>query len=332
MTGVLASQPFIDGFGDELARAAAAENRSIEFITPPAAAGARLSAAQCARVECAYLDRDLRFVEQLHTAFWDAARAAVDLRWIHFVSSALNPHPYLSGLTARGVRFTTSTGSNAEPVAQTGFTGLLSLARRFPAYLEAQRKREWRPLRGAALPPDLAGQTVVLVGVGAVGTVFAGYCKAFGMKVIGVRRSPRGGEPVDEMHPPARLGELLPRADWLVLCCPLTAETRALIDARMLAQLPRGARLVNISRGEVIDQPALIAALTDGRLAGAHLDVFAQEPLAADSPLWALPNVIVTPHNASASTGNAGRAARIFIANFARWARGEPLANEARAD
>jgi len=152
------------------------------------------------------------------------------------------------------------------------------------------------------------------------------------MKVIGVRRSPRGGEPVDEMHPPARLGELLPRADWLVLCCPLTAETRALIDARMLAQLPRGARLVNISRGEVIDQPALIAALTDGRLAGAHLDVFAQEPLAADSPLWALPNVIVTPHNASASTGNAGRAARIFIANFARWARGEPLANEARAD
>jgi phosphoglycerate dehydrogenase-like enzyme len=229
---------------------------------------------------------------------------------------------------ARGGTVTTSTGSNAEPVAQSGFTGLLMLARGFTAYLEGQRKHEWRPLRGAALPADLRGQTLVLIGVGAVGRTFAGYARAFGLKVIGVRRTPmQAGDPVDEMHHPSQLEALLPRADWIVVACPLTSETRNRLDAGAFAAMKKGAYLVNIGRGEVVDDAAFIDAIRTGRLAGAHIDAHRTEPLPADSPLWDLPNVVVTPHNASASNGNEARCAEIFIANFGRRARGEPMVN-----
>jgi phosphoglycerate dehydrogenase-like enzyme len=202
------------------------------------------------------------------------------------------------------------------------------LARGFATYIPGQHKHEWRPLRNAALPDDLRGQTVVLIGVGAVGKTFAGYAHAFGLKVIGVRRSPRKpDDPVDEMVHPSKLKEVLPRADWVVVACPLTSETRDLLDASAFKAMKKGARLINIGRGEVMDEGAFIDAIKSGHLGGAHLDAHHQEPLPADSPLWDLPNVIVSPHNASASNGNERRSAAIFIANFGRWARGEPLVN-----
>ena len=149
------------------------------------------------------------------------------------------------------------------------------------------------------------------------------------MHVIGVRRSPRRPEdPVHEMHTLAALPELLARCDWVVLACPLTPETRRIINAGTLARLPRGARLINVARGEVADESAVIAALRSGQLGGAYLDVFEKEPLPADSPLWNLPNAIVSPHNASASSGNDDRAMRIFLANLVKWAQGKPLQNE----
>jgi phosphoglycerate dehydrogenase-like enzyme len=138
-------------------------------------------------------------------------------------------------------------------------------------------------------------------------------------------------DPVDELHHPAALAELLPRADWLALACPLTDETRNMIDTRALALLPRGARILNVARGEVIDEPALIEALRGGQVGGAYLDVFQIEPLPAESPLWDLPNVIITPHNSAASAGNDGRAAAIFLRNLRHWAHGEPLVNEVKA-
>ena len=150
-----------------------------------------------------------------------------------------------------------------------------------------------------------------------------------GLKVIGIRRGPqRTDDPVDELHPPEKLAELLPRADWLIITCPLTAETRGLISAGMLARLPQGARILNIARGEIIDETALIAALREGRIGGAYLDVFAQEPLPAESPLWNLPNVIVSPHNSGVAAGNDERVYRMFIANLERWQRGAALVNE----
>lgn len=180
-------------------------------------------------------------------------------------------------------------------------------------------------------PRDLVGQTVLIFGLGRIGSEIARLAQVLGLKVIGVRRSPlRAGEPVDELHPPQRLAELLPRADWLIIASPLTAETRGLIDAVMLARLPAGARIINIARGEIIDETMLTAALREQRLAGAYLDVFAQDPLAVDSPLWDLPNVIVSPHNAAAASGNDGRVYRMFLENLGRWHRGETLAQEVR--
>ena len=121
---------------------------------------------------------------------------------------------------------------------------------------------------------------------------------------------------------------MLPRADWLALAVPLTDDTRGLIDASAFAALPPGARVLNVARGEVIDEPAMIAALRSGALAGAYLDVFVEEPLPPSSPLWDLPNVIVTPHNSASSTGNVARALDIFLRNLERWVRDKPLENE----
>ena len=118
--------------------------------------------------------------------------------------------------------------------------------------------------------------------------------------------------------------------DWLALACPLTNETRGMFNADLLGKLPRGARVLNISRGEVIDEPALIAALASGQLGGAYLDVFATEPLPADSPLWDMPNVIATPHNSNASTGNDARVNALFLDNLKRFTANQPLVNEVK--
>ena len=130
------------------------------------------------------------------------------------------------------------------------------------------------------------------------------------------------------MHTLSELGEVLPRCDWVVLACPYSRETHHLLNADTLARLPRGARVINVARGACIDEPALIDALASGHIGGAYLDVFAKEPLPADSALWDLPNVIVSPHNASASSGNDARAAEVFTANFVRFARGDSMLNE----
>jgi phosphoglycerate dehydrogenase-like enzyme len=130
------------------------------------------------------------------------------------------------------------------------------------------------------------------------------------------------------MHALPALRELLPRCDWVVLACSLNSETRRVINAQTLALLPRGARLVNVCRGGVVDEAAVIEALKSGQLGGAYLDVFEKEPLPPESPLWSLPNVIVSPHNAQASSGNDRRAMEIFLGNLVKWGRGERMRNE----
>ncbi len=333
MTTALVSKQFISAFGDAFKAEARSAGKSVEFMTPPEEHGARFTQAQCDRIDCAFIDRDIRFDDQRYAAFGDAVSASKSLKWIHLTSSGVGQTPFISAVNENGAIITSSTGSNAEPVAQTGFAGLLMLARGFPGYIQGQHKHEWRPLRGAALPADLRGQTVLLIGVGAIGKVFAGYAHAFGLKVIGVRRSPKSADdPVDEMHHPSKLAELLPRADWVVIACPLTRETRNLIDAAAFKRMRKGARLINIGRGEVMDEAAFIEAIRSGQLAGAAIDAHAQEPLPADSPLWDLPNVIVSPHNASASTGNEKRCAEMFIANCGHWLRGEPMFNVQKLD
>lgn len=323
----LVSKEFVKHYGEEFKAVAARAGKTAAFVTLPEG-GAKLPAAERDRVNCIFLDRDIRFNEPLYKSYLDMLLAAPHLKWVHYTSSGIGQQARIAELGAKGVILTSSTGSNAEPVAQTGLAGLLMLARGFATYIPGQHAHEWRPLRGAALPDDLRGQTLLLIGVGAVGTVLAGYARMLGLKVIGVRRSPKkAGDPVDEMHPPAKLNELLPRADWIVICCPLTKETLNLLDAEAFGRMKKGARLVNIGRGEIVDEQALIQAIRSGQLAGAALDAHRTEPLPKDSPLWDLPNVIVSPHNASASTGNEPRCAGMFVANFGHWARGEAMFN-----
>jgi phosphoglycerate dehydrogenase-like enzyme len=328
MTGMLLSKGFVAQFGTRLQAAAKAAGVSPEVIHLPDDPAQRLPAATLARIEIAYLTRDIRFSEH-YAAFGDTVKAAPALKWVHFVSTGIDQHPFLAALRERKVRLTTSAGSNGEPVGHTAFCGLLMLARGFPRWIAAQRERRWDPARGKEVPRDLRGQTVIVVGLGTIGATVARLCQALEMKVIGLRRSPkRDGDPVDEMHALDRLPALLPKADWLVLACPYTPETHQLVNAKTLALMPKHAHLINVARGAVCDEKALIAALQSKQIAGAYLDVFEKEPLPADSPLWDIPNVIVSPHNASASAGNDERAAKIFCDNLGLHAAGKPLLNE----
>ena len=328
MTKALVSKQFVKAFGDQARAVAEKSGGSVTFITLPETQGARLTEAERDSIDCAFVDRDIVFDEQLYAAFDDAVSNSNSLKWLHVQSSSAAQHPYAPRVDKKGGIVTSSTGSNAEPVAQTGFTGLLMLARGFPRFIQGQQKHEWRPMRGAELPPDLRGQTVLLIGVGAIGKNIARYAKAFGLKTIGVRRSPATpDDPVDEMYPPSKLNEVLPRADWIVIACPLTKHTRDLVSAESFKHMKKGAHLINIARGEIVNEEALIEALRSGQLAGAALDAHVKEPLPADSPLWDLPNVIVSPHNASASTGNEARCAQMFIANMGLWLKGEPMLN-----
>jgi D-2-hydroxyacid dehydrogenase (NADP+) len=328
MTGILLSKGFVAQFGEQLQAAAKAAGITPEIIHLPDDASQRLSPEMAAKIEIAYLTRDIRFSD-LYASYGDTMKAAAKLKWAHFVSTGIDQHPFLPALHERKVRLTTSAGTNGEPVGQTAVCGLLMLSRGFPRWIAAQRERRWDPARGKEVPRDLRGQTVVVVGLGTIGATVARFCQALEMKVIGLRRSPkRDGDPVDEMHTLDKLPTLLPQCDWLVLACPYTQETHQLVNAKTLALMPKHAYLINVARGAVCDEKALIAALQSKQIAGAYLDVFEKEPLPADSPLWDIPNVIVSPHNASASAGNDDRAARVFTENLKLYAAGKPMNNE----
>nr|WP_279343642.1 hydroxyacid dehydrogenase [Variovorax terrae] len=201
----------------------------------------------------------------------------------------------LDEASRHGVAVANVPAVNAGSVAEYAVGQMLALARQLPAIDAALRAGPWDAARQLAdRATDLRGKTVAIVGMGAIGQALARACTlGFGMCVLGVRRTPAAS---NDMVQYATLDEALPQADYLVLACPLTPDTRGLIDAPRLARLPRGARLINVSRGPVVDEAALIEALRSGHLAGAALDVFATQPLPADSPLRALPQVLLSPH------------------------------------
>ena len=256
--------------------------------------------------------------------FHDLLRRAPGLQWVQ-IHAAGADRPVYGELRARGVAVATASGTNAAVVAQSAVAGLLVLARRFLPLIAAQREHRWAPLLTSALPRDLAGQTAVIVGWGPVGQQIARVLESLGLKCVAVRRTAGLAAPGVPAVALEDIDRVLPRADWLILACPLTERTQGLIGAARLALLPPGAQLINVARGEVVVQTDLIAALESGTLAGAHLDVFDPEPLAADSPLWALPQVLVTPHAAGHSDGNAARVADLFLDNLHRWGLGLPL-------
>lgn len=328
MPALLISHACQKMFGAELAAHLQRLKLALDILVLPADPEARLPSDDMPRVELAFFSQD---VFPGHSRqFFSAVRKAPNVKWLHAFNVGVD-HPIYTEMMERGVRITSSVGTTAEPIAQTALTGMLMLARGFPNWLRSQAEKRWAPVRLQDSPRDLPGQTVLVFGMGHIGAEFARLAKALNMKVIGVRRSPRKPEdPVDEMHAPDQLDKLLPRADWLMLACPLTPETRGVFNAQRLALLPNGAHILNVARGECIDEPAMTAMLQDGRLAGAYLDVFAKEPLPQDSPLWSMPNVLVTPHNSTSAIGNERRVFDLFTQNLERWQRGDALLYEAK--
>jgi phosphoglycerate dehydrogenase-like enzyme len=263
--------------------------------------------------------------------FWgggtDAAVAEIArqprLRWVHQCSAGVGVAMREAAAEA-GFTLTNGSGPHGPALGEFVVGALLALWKHLPAFLEAQREGRWR----TDLPiAELAGKTVGIVGTGALGGAGARLLRPFGATVIGVSRSGAAMPDFDEVHRPDALPGLLPQLDALVLAAPLTAQTRDLIGAAELALLPRGALLVNISRGELLDETALIAALRSGQIGGAALDVVRDEPLAPDAELWRLPNVIITAHSVDATPETLPRSFELFVANLERALRGEPLAN-----
>jgi len=277
--------------------------------------------------DVAFVSRDItgrstKFEIQPDTErFYAALRAARGLRWLHVHSIGLDREVYQE-IRQRGARVTASHGASDAVVAQTAIAGVLALARQLPRLIRAQQRHAWEPLLDEHMPLDLEGQQAVVVGWGGIGQRIGQLLQALGLQVSVARHSGVAAGPDMRTVPYNELGGLLPDASWLVLACPLTDNTHGLIDAGILAALPPHARVVNVARGHVIDEPALIEALQDRRLGGAFLDVFHHEPLPAASPLWDMDNVIVSPHSAGFSAGNAARVRQIFLANLRHWLQG----------
>lgn len=251
------------------------------------------------------------------------------LQWIQ-VTAASVAGLLFPELVESPVRVTNGRGLWSEAMADHTIAVILMFARKLHLARDAQRSRQWVQTElGSGAPfRSLNGATLGMVGFGTIGRAVAHRASVLGMHVIAVRRHPAADpSPAREQWPVERLPELLERAEWLVLAPPLTAQTRGMIGARELARMPEGAVLVNLGRGPLVDEPALLEALRRGALAGAALDVFDQEPLPADSPFWDLPQVIVTPHISGLGPRLWERAMDLFARNLEAFQEDRPLEN-----
>ena len=252
------------------------------------------------------------------------------LRWIHSTAASVTGVLFPE-LVASDVIVTNAKGLHADAMAEHALAMMLAFTRKLHRARDAQRAHEWAQAVMWEQSPaigSLAGGTLGLVGFGAIGAAIAVRARALGMRVLAVRRRPaHDPAPADEQWPASRLRELLPRVDWLVIVAPHTPETERLIGREELALLRADARLMNLGRGALVDEAALIEALRAGRLAGAALDVFDEEPLPPTSPLWDLPEVILTPHTSGLAPRLWERAMEQFEANLRRFIAGAPLEN-----
>jgi phosphoglycerate dehydrogenase-like enzyme len=276
----------------------------------------------------------LRLVPEAEAAFSSQITreqflAARRLRWIHSPSAGIGGMLFPE-LVASPVVLTNSRGMAADTMAEHVLAVTLALFRRLPQAWRSQAAREWaQDAIGLAGTRTIGGTRVLVVGLGAIGTAVATRMAALGAVVSGIRRRAAGPTPAGVAHvaAPGALPELLPSADVVVLSAPHTRETRHLIGARELAAMSQDAVLVNVSRGGLVDEAALADALARGRLAGAALDVFQEEPLPPDSPFWTLPNVLITPHTSGFRPDHWDAAISLFGENLRRFEAGEPLLN-----
>jgi len=247
------------------------------------------------------------------------------LRWYQALTAGVD-RLAADGLLERGFEITTSSGLAAPFMAEWVIGQMVALAKGLPQSVRDQDAQRW----SFRWTQGLSGKTLGVVGMGAIGRETAVRARAFGMQIVGTRRRVEGetADPYcDRLLPHSRLPELLASSDFVLLAVPLTAETKGMVGAAELAQMKGSAYLLNVARGDVVDQGALVAALTSGGIAGAALDVTDPEPLPAGDALWSAPNVIITPHISGAVEGYGHRAAELFITNLRRYLAGEPLLN-----
>ena len=258
------------------------------------------------------------------------------LVWVHSASAGVE-RALTPASRERGIVITNARGVFSRPIAEYVMMMILAVRRKLPGLLELQRERTWQPLEGG----ELRDVTVGIVGLGSIGRAVGALATAFGCRVVATRRRPDGptGAPesarefsfgeamLDRVGGPETLPALLAESDFVVLAAPLTAETENMIDAETLAAMKPGSWLINVARGRLIDERALIRALRDGPMGGAILDTFRDEPLQPSSPFYDLPNVIVTPHTSWSSSRVLDRSVELFCDNLRHFAAGEPLLN-----
>lgn len=308
-------------------------SRSLKVRSHPVPQGQQLPEAEWEGTEVLYTFRDLPTPEQ-----------TPNLRWIQFHLAGIEEHLDAPILHKPDLQATTLSGANAPQVAEHALALMLALGHRLPRMLADQAERKWPTKRSEShLPSELIGSTVGIVGYGSIGQRLARLLAPFGVTVVASKRDILSAPRVDEfevggtgdphaelvrrLYPSQALRSMFKECDYIVVTVPLTPQTRGLIGARQLAGMKPGAYLIDVSRGGVVDQDALLAGLQKKQLAGAALDVFPDEPLPADSPLWEQPNVIVSPHVAGLSPRYLERAFTLFKENLRRYVAGEALLN-----
>jgi phosphoglycerate dehydrogenase-like enzyme len=313
-------------WGDRIQAAAA---RDLTFVTAEEALAAKTPCA----ADIAFMTREVTGSSSKNNptpelaGFDKVVRATPTLKWLQ-IHPAGAERPIYRELRARGVKVTTASGATAVTVSHSVLGALIAINRRFPLLADAQRRHAWAPRLGERSPRDLKGQCAVIVGLGPIGRNIARLLKALEMRTVGVRRSAEPVPDCDRVIAYDGLMGVLPGADWLILCCPASPVTRGIANEAVFAAMPKGAQFINVSRGEIAVEKDVIAALQSGHLAGAYLDVFEREPLDPASPLWDLPNVLISPHTASHSLGQNEAIFGIFLENLARFRAGQKLRND----
>ncbi|WP_068278162.1 D-2-hydroxyacid dehydrogenase [Aldersonia kunmingensis] len=251
---------------------------------------------------------------------WDVAEA---LKWVHVASAGVDTLLF-GDLVESNVVVTNSRGIFDRPIAEYVLASILAFAKDLPTSARLQRERTWRH-RETEL---ITGTRALIVGTGAIGRETARLLRAVGIDVAGAGRRTRTGDPdFGVVHDSSELSAVVPEVDYLVLLAPLTDKTRGLIGAKVLSALPQTARVINVGRGELVVTDDLVAALQSGEIAGAALDVFDTEPLPPEHPLWAMENVLISPHLSGDAIGWRDRLERLFVDNFERYAVGTELLN-----
>lgn len=298
-----------------LGNALARRNTGIRYIEARSLDEFRARLAEAHVVSCSMLWRN------------DMLEAAPKLCLVQSISAGMNQYDAAKFRSA-GVRLASAQGVNARAVAEHGIALILSITRQLHLARDNQNAKVWRGMIGdpAMREDELQDKVVLVVGLGGIGSRFAQIAKAFNMRVIGTRRDPgKGLGGADEVYADADLLRVLPRADIVVLTCPITPETTNLMNAAAFAAMKPGAMLINVARGAVVDEAAMIAALQSGQVGAAGIDVTVEEPLAATSPLWAMPQVVITPHTAGETRQYEENVVDVLLDNISRLERGETV-------